>query len=396
MATVAKKRKAFSYICGEKGRNRVRAYEEEASRLFFVEWYERELGEPKSRRKRKSFPHKDRDRAKREADQIAAALAERKNHVTAELQLYELFDMYLRERTPEKGESAQSHDRRCAAMFLQFFSSSRTVATLNRRDWDRFVKERRSGACGPRGKETSRRVGERVIAYDLKWLLATLNWAARSSRDNGDALLNRNPLKGLEVPTNPSPQRPVLSDEHYSAMLAAADTVGRAVRCALVLAYETGHRIGSIRQLKWADVALERGTIIWRAVNDKMATEHETVLSAEAVAELRSHQMLATEAKAAWVFPSPADDTQPWGRHLARDYWERTAKIAGLPKGQRLGWHAMRRKFATDLKNTPPSDLCQLGGWKSYQTVVTCYQRPDERTMRNALVNRARPQPLSE
>jgi hypothetical protein len=40
------------------------------------------------------------------------------------------------------------------------------------------------------------------------------------------------------------------------------------------------------------------------------------------------------------------------------------------------------------LKDTPLKDLCELGGWKDPQTVLKSYQRPDERTMRDALKHR--------
>jgi hypothetical protein len=55
-----------------------------------------------------------------------------------------------------------------------------------------------------------------------------------------------------------------------------------------------------------------------------------------------------------------------------------------------LGWHSLRRKFATELKHTPLKDLCYLGGWKEPQTVLKCYQRADEGTMREALASRKR------
>ena len=50
----------------------------------------------------------------------------------------------------------------------------------------------------------------------------------------------------------------------------------------------------------------------------------------------------------------------------------------------------MRRKFATELKHVPLKDLCLLGGWKEPQTVLKCYQRPDECTMRDAMEQRGR------
>jgi uncharacterized protein YeaO (DUF488 family) len=53
-----------------------------------------------------------------------------------------------------------------------------------------------------------------------------------------------------------------------------------------------------------------------------------------------------------------------------------------------MGWHSMRRKFATELKEKPLKDLCALGGWKNPQTILLCYQREDEETMRDALATR--------
>jgi len=55
-----------------------------------------------------------------------------------------------------------------------------------------------------------------------------------------------------------------------------------------------------------------------------------------------------------------------------------------------MGWHSLRRKFATEMKDTPLRDLCELGGWKSPQTVLTCYQQPDQDTMRRSLEARRR------
>ena len=71
-----------------------------------------------------------------------------------------------------------------------------------------------------------------------------------------------------------------------------------------------------------------------------------------------------------------------------QNWMEVARERAGLRAVPRLGWHALRRKFATELKHTPLKDLCELGGWKTAETVLTCYQRPDEATMRKALEER--------
>jgi integrase len=53
-----------------------------------------------------------------------------------------------------------------------------------------------------------------------------------------------------------------------------------------------------------------------------------------------------------------------------------------------LGLHSLRRMFATELKGIPLKDLCALGGWKDAQTVLKCYQKADEATMREAFAMR--------
>ena len=89
-----------------------------------------------------------------------------------------------------------------------------------------------------------------------------------------------------------------------------------------------------------------------------------------------------------WIFLAPGDGSEPCSRHLFRDWWQQGEALAGIPHQAGLGWHSLRRKFATELKHIPLKDLCYLGGWKEPQTVLKCYQQPDELTMRGALTSR--------
>ena len=379
--------KHWSYSTGERGRNRVRAYEDPKSGTLLLEFYEQEPGSARSRRKRMGLEHRDRKRAKQQADEIAAAFGKSDVRPTEQITLRCLFDIYLGEVTPSKGESKRKHDERSAEMFLRFLGPERKAATLNRRDWDRFVHERRRGAVGPTGAALGRKVGDRQIAYDLKFLLGVLNWGTLAGDERG-AFLERNPLRGLPLPKNENPQRPIVSQERYEAMLAVAGQVHPLFELALVLAQETGHRISSIRQLRWSDIDLERGWIRWRAENDKTGHEHQTPLSAVAAAALEKVWRSNPAIGETWVFPAPGDSARPGSRFLFDGWWDRAEMLAGLEKVPRLGWHGLRRKFATELKDAPLKDLCHMGGWKNAQTVLTCYQRPDEETMRNALENR--------
>jgi integrase len=377
----------WSYSTGERGRNRVRAFEHPATGLIYLEFSDR------STRRRVALGHRDRNAARGKAEELATALRNNEAPPTPVLTLQSLFDNYLREVTPEKGESKQKHDHRAAALFLHCMGPLRRVATLNRRDWDSFIAWRRRGGDTRGGKVSGRKVRTRVIEYDLKFLHSVLNWAVMARDASGNFLLERNPLKGMPWPKEISPNRPALTDEQYVKLLGAAPRVGGHCTLALVLAHETGHRIGSIRLLRWSDVDLSTRVIRWRGENDKIGFEHETPLTGEAVAALDVARRERPSVGEAWIFATPGKSDEPPSRHLFRDWWERMEAGAGLAPVSGRGWHSLRRQFATELKHTPLRDLCHLGGWKDPQTVLKCYQKADEITMRAALETRARLRP---
>jgi integrase len=114
-----------------------------------------------------------------------------------------------------------------------------------------------------------------------------------------------------------------------------------------MVVHETEHRIGAVRQLRWADIDFEHQVIRWRPENDKIGYEHETWLTATAIDALHSArrtQLVISE----WVFPSPLDPAKPVSRHLFRDWWERGQVVAKLPAEPGRGWHSLRRQFATE------------------------------------------------
>ncbi len=253
----------WSYLAGEKGRNRVRAFEH-ASGVLMLEFYEHRPGQSRPKRVRLSLGHRDQEKAKRQADEAAAKLGRMEALKPDELTLQELFDIYGREVTPDKAPTTQDHDRAAARLFIRCFGPNRRAKDLSRRDWERFIRERSSG------RFSGSAVGPRTVAIDLKWLLAVLNWATMAGNERGEVLLERNPLRGLNVPKEESPNRPIMSHERYKMMLDVADRVGWQFNVALILVHETGHRIGAVRQLRWSDVDLERGIIRWRKSNDKI------------------------------------------------------------------------------------------------------------------------------
>ena len=89
-----------------------------------------------------------------------------------------------------------------------------------------------------------------------------------------------------------------------------------------------------------------------------------------------------------WVFPAPASNGEPCSRFLAREWWERSARIAQLPIGERYAWHAVRRGWASEMRAVNPKDLCDLGGWATYQVPFKHYIQPNLEAQREAFTKR--------
>ena len=379
------KRSRRSYGAGEWGRNRVRVFPDPKTGIFQIEW--RENG----RRLTRSLKHRDWARAKRQADEVAAGFAvhEPAGEAGAEpepLTLEKLFDIYREEVTPTKAKRTRGRDRVAMRMFLDFLGPHRRPETLSQRDWDRFIRERRAGRVGPSGKPVS----NRMIECDLRFLIAILNWASRSRDEQGRLLLGSNPLKGLKMPKRKNPTRVVLSDEEYRALLKVSPQVDWRFRVALVLAHETGHRIGAIRQLRWSDIDIEGRTIRWRAEHEKTGYEHRTPVTDEVIAVIEEALGRNPARGDAPVLPSTQDPSLCIRRWMLGDRWRKAERLAGLEPKRGRGWHSLRRKFASDLMALPLKVLCELGGWKEAKTVLRCYQQPDEVQLRAAIESRQR------
>ena len=374
-----------SYGAGEWGRNRVRVFPDPKTGLFQIEW------RANGRRLTRSLKHHDWRRAKRQADEFAAGFAGPELNGKAEaepepLTLGTLFDIYGEEVTPTKGRSSRQHDSTAAKMFLGFLGRSRDPATLSQRDWDRFIRARRAGSVGPSGRPVS----DRMIEYDLRFLISVLNWASRSRDERGRLLLKSNPLRGLKTPTEKNPTRVMLTEGEYRALLKVSRGVDWRFHVALVLAHETGHRIGAIRKLRWSDIDMEGKTIRWRGEHEKTGYEHRTPVTAEVLAVLDEARRRNPGIGDTPVLPSPKYPSRSVGRTVPRSWWRKAQMLAGLQPKRGRGWHSLRRKFASDLMDQPLKVLCELGGWKTAKTVLQCYQRADEGQLRKALEHRRR------
>ncbi len=154
--------------------------------------------------------------------------------------------------------------------------------------------------------------------------------------------------------------------------------VGWRFHVALVLAHETGHRIGAIRKLRWRDIDFEGRTIRWRAEHEKTGYEHRMPAADEALAALAEARRMSRGTGDSPVLPSARDAVRCISRVCSHNWWRKAQTLARLEPKPGRGWHSLRRKFATDLMDLPLKVLCELGGWKSPQTVLRCYQQADE------------------
>ncbi len=382
-------KKGWSYSVGERGRNRVRAFGDNKTGMIMLEFYEGRSGRIEPARRRVSLGHRDRNQAKQQADEAAAKLGKAEPLRPQELTLQTLFESYLGEVTLTKSRRIQSQDHQQSRLFLECFGPNRKPQHLSRREWDLFIRERSNGRLGSASRR-GRGVGPRTVEKDLRWLSAVLNWATQVSDGQGGYLLDRNPCRGFPFPREQNPNRPILSREEYGAIRAVAGELDWRFFVALILAHETGHRIGAIRLLRWSDVDLPGSQIRWRKENDKVGVEHTTPLPQQALEGFSRAREKNPSIGESWVLPSPTDPCQPCSRHLLRDWWLRAERFAGLEHQKGMGFHSLRRRFATDLQHQPLGVLTQLGGWKTHRTVVECYQRPSQEDMRIALEARRR------
>lgn len=383
---MARTQKRWTYSAGEKGRNRVLVFEPRTGPIR-MEWYEG------TRRCSKSLKHRDRAKAKAQADAAAAGFSEPTTipepapPPERPLTLSQLFDKFGA-RAKARGTGRRKHEARAAEMMQRLWGKDRAVISLDCDDLDSYVEARRSGRIRAPTVKAPRPVGDRMIEYELRYLRSAVTSAMRKRDDRGQQLLDRNPMDGFRIPVEMNPKRPLLYDEEYEALRAVAGSVNWRFASMLVLAHETGHRIGAIRSLVWADIDLEGGTINWRKINDKIGMTHQTPMTPAAQQALVAARDNNPGIGEAAVFPNPWNPSQPVSRELALQWWRAAEKLAGLEHVRGRGWHSLRRKFATELKDVPLKDLCALGGWKDHNTILKCYQQADEATMKQALLNR--------
>jgi hypothetical protein len=448
------RRKKWRHSIGRRP-NRVTVFEREPGGVIYRQIWDPSLRGGRGNFRRSSLGHRDRDRAKAEAAEFHTKLLKGQDEWrSGPITLKRLFALYTVHRTPKKKPSERKADARRVEMWSRFLRPGKDPAKLTRAEWERFTDERRGGAICPHGAHgpherpdesecpgpKRRAVRDRTVEADLRWLLATLNWASRWQDPNGRYLLAENPARGFHVPREKNPRRPVATRDQYETLRRVSDRVmtelrkGRKKRSKRIparsplselldLAHGTGRRISAILGLRFGDLHLERtataphGAITWPAETDKKGRAWERVPIAtsearaaidriirerspkdEAVAGvIEGGQRIQVPEGTAYLFPAPGDPEKPVHRHLASAWLHEAVRLADgearkksgrftVPKG--WGWHAFRREAATELKGAADKDVMELLGWKDLRSLKQAYQHADPEGMLVALKSR--------
>ncbi len=354
-----RRNKNWSYNAGERGRNWVRAFQQSRDGRFYLEWMD--AG------KRTTIvlgSVTDLGEAKVKADELAARFTRPATGTGTTLDA--LLDAYLKEMTPTKKDQKQRHDRRATRVWREFFNAQpeldrgvmRDPNTLDRIDWDRFICARRGGHI----PGWPRAVRDRAVEYDLKFLLAVLNWAV------GTTTLKSSPWRpeirvkqNWTMPKELNPKRPSMPKDLLEKLIKYAP--GWQFEAMMRLQGETGRRNNAIRQLRWSDVDFTAQQVRWIPDADKAGKEGWTYMPEGVAAILRGLPSRGIGDLS--VFPGRTGCTS---RHTCQ-IWLRRAKdrlIQSVPEEERrqlasrlerVGYHSQKRSIvrATWFRALPPA-----------------------------------------
>ncbi len=315
-----------------------------------------------------------------------------------------LFSLFDREVVSRQKPATRAETARDLAALRTFLGDGFVVSRLGFHEWNAFVSSRQSGEIDSRGKRVSdpskrRTVRPRTIARALKLLRQICRFATNYRTQAGAFLLESDPTRGLALPIEKNPRRPVADSQRFDQLLGVADRVqmldahgGRTrsyLRELLVLAEGTGRRIGAILPLRWSDwlPAIGRyGSIRWRAEHDKVGQDWTTPVTRSVRDVLEQARRERPGVGDALLFPAQLELSQPITRHVAAAWLRQAERVAGLEPLRGGVWHPFRRAWATKRKHLSLKDVAYAGGWRDTSTLLRCYQQPDPESVEKVIL----------
>jgi len=364
-------------------------------------------GKPRAVEDRRSLGHSDRALAETQALQLCKAVAEQRlTGVSPDtVTLAQVHAAYVRERGSLLSEYRQGEVKKAFNLFRRHVGSDFKVEDLGRHQVQTYVAARMEGKLVTKnGRHGGAKVKANTVAKELGVLHAAFNWA-ETFKVNGRPLITRNPIRGVPLPSEQNPARPVASRDRFEKLLKVADQVNPqgAFRTMLVVAWLTGRRLGSIVALRAGDVLLTRdqvhralaeagreeylaaewpAAIRWAAEADKEGVEWIVPIPQPLVEALTEYIRAQGLVGNAILFPARQDPTKPLSKETAYHWMRQGEKKAELPHQTRGGWHALRRAWATLRKHMPLQDVMAAGGWRDPASLQRAYQHADAKTVR--------------
>ncbi|WP_425152855.1 tyrosine-type recombinase/integrase [Candidatus Palauibacter sp.] len=398
--------KTWSYSAGERG-NRVRVFERTVGGRLYIA-----IADPTrpGRYLRRSLGHRDRPEAMCEADEASAALRRQGDRLRRRrITWAELFALYARHHVPRLSARGRRTAEVRLEMWARFLGGRNDPSRLTRREWDAFIDARLGGTLDARGRERRSRVPMRpgTVCSELAFLRAVCRWGRDWRTASGRTLLKRDPTRGLAMPPDKNPRRPVADLGRLAATRAVAPQVrtrffwgayprGRPSYLLEILdiVAGTGRRIGAVRQLRYEDLRMAGtpeqpfGAIRWPAQTDKTGREMIVPVTPTVRAALDRIMADRPGVGRAYLFPGIRDPAKPVSAKTVDDWLRLAERRAGLEPLDGGLWHPYRRMWATRRKHLPLPDLARAGGWASQQTLQACYLHDDaETTLRVVLAD---------
>lgn len=349
---------------------------------------------PGQGRQAASLQTADRAEAQRRAEMFLETLVRSDGAILPDpLTLGELWSRYQQEAPGYRQNFERTRKQKQAEvrLLLAGLGASKRVDHLTRNDVDRYVAMRKTGHGWPDGRVT-KPVRARTIQGEVKLLKTLIHWAMSERMPDGSWLLESNPLRGVKLPKEESPRRPVTTFDRFLKIRKAVQELAatapqergrerwKRFDVALVLAEATGARIGAIRGLKWSDISSNPPEITFLAEFDKRGRDRTVPLPEALAEELRSLKVKLAAVGDGWLFPC-ADNDEPWPREIFGELHDRAELHGGVPHLKGGRFHPYRRKWATERKHLPLVDVMGAGGWKDAQVYMTCYAQATEAGM---------------
>jgi hypothetical protein len=408
----------WSYSCGAYGHT-VRVYARKGRANLFISYTDRETG----KLARPCLGHSDRARAKKEARELADALTaaaspsvaaagdatrssdRQDGHTSGEppsppemLSWDKLFDTYTIEESIYKKGSGASEDARRVRLWKHFMKLRECVtpAHLDKTDVNAFVRMRRAGTLVvpdvalkrlAREELNGNAVKDRTVHADLVYLITVLNWATEK-KDKGTPWLVAMPIRMPSDLKKKARDQPVAYEEDVRAIRRAGNLVDsqQLYSYFIRLHDNLGWRVTPMCAIKASEVSLERsatwpwGYVIKNQYVDKEGVGQRVPLSKHAYYTLLRifQRRKIVPGDDAYLFPAKLDVQARWTRWHVRDLQLAAEKLAGIsPIG---GTHAIRRKWVSERKHHPISDIMAAGGWTDIRS-LEAYLKADPGTM---------------